>query len=592
MHVAYGTSAVVSNSPARIAAVSLAVVFAALSCRSDESTSPTKVTTVPSDSQPSLKVSFPGGPTMTMGAPSPVLLAAVNLRKSSCVVSGPLGMSLNASLNADSAWTATPIATGTAVLVTVCKDLGNNNVTSTDTVTVYTMPTVTPDMAGMVPVGLGDSVDVTYDSTDTRTIDVTCQNCGIVGAITRAGPNTVRFFARTVATDQLHRAICFTVHGMDGHFAQQQCVGVQVMGAQVTLYSVPQAVRMAEVVALHNMPVATYDYSGKSTHPDFMRVNAPWSGGACWLVYTPYPGSNGNLENPSLAKSGDCEHWMPAPGVRAPLFDKPVGGYNSDPELMYDSTAGCLGVVFRQVINENDIVMSKSCDGTTWPAPRPLFSAPDHRAISPTVAAGPDGVNRVWYVDAGPNGCTSDSNVVRMRMANPTHSTSLDSVSFGSEVTTDLVQAGYVIWHIKVRYIPERSMYLAMYAAFPMTGAAGNCATNDLFVATSADGLHWQSFPVPIINKLDRRFNFVTLYRSSFTYNATTDRLRTIASGLEADWGQYGVTYNFTALMSALHASTTVAASQLVPSKRLVRAPDARPRVVKIEDQPVKHPRR
>jgi hypothetical protein len=459
-------------------------------------------------------------------------------------------------------------------------------------VQAFAMPTVTPDMAGTVPVGVGDSVDVTYDSTDTHQIDVLCMNCGTVGTIARVGPNTIRFHAQSIATDALHRGICFTVHGLDGHFEQQQCVGVHVMGAQVALYSVPQAVRDAELVALHTIPVPTYDNTGKSTHPDFMRIAASWSNGACWLVYTPYAGSDGNVENPSLARSADCEHWTPAPGVRAPLFDKPDIGYNSDPELVYDATSGCLGVVFRQVTDENHIVLSKSCDGTTWPAPRPLFSAPDHRAVSPTVAAGPDGLSRVWYVDAGPNGCSSQTNVVRMRTAVATPSASLDSLRFGAEVATDLAQPGYVIWHMKVRYIAAKQMYLAMYAAFPVTAGSGNCATNDLFIATSVDGLHWQAFPVPIINKLDRRFNFVSLYRASFNYYPATDRLRTITSALEDDWGQYGVVYNFTALMAALNSSTTASAAQLVPSHKLVRKPDAHPRVVKIEDEPVRRPHR
>lgn len=530
---------------------------------------------------------------MTVGVPVRITLAAANVLPQSCVVSGPWWMSLRASQNADSAWNAAPTQTGTAPLVITCKDNNHRFLTVFDTVQVFAMPTVTPDMAGSVPVGLGDSVDVTYDSTDTHTIDVACVNCTGVGALARVGPNTIRFYAQGIATDQLRRSICFTVHGLDGHYTQQQCVGVVVMGGQVALFSVPEAVRRAEVVALHTVPVATYDNTGQSTHPDFMRVGAGWSGGACWLVYTPYAGSNGNVENPSLATSRDCEHWTPAPGVRAPLFDKPSDGYNSDPEFMYDSLSGCLGVVFRQVTSGNNIVMSTSCDGITWPTPRPLFSAPSHRAVSPTIAAGPDGRARVWYVDAGSNGCSSVNNVVRMRTANYNRSTSLDSVQFGSEVATNLVQPGYVIWHIKIRYIAEKNLYLAMYAAFPAPASGpGNCATNDLFVATSADGLHWTSFPVPIINKLDRRFNFTTLYRASFAYYPKTDHLRTITSALEDTWGQYGVTYDFTALMTALQTSTTVAASQLVPSRRLVRKPDAHPRVVKIEDEPVRRPPR
>ena len=522
---------------------------------------------------------------MTAGAPSQISLAVVNVRPRGCVVSGPGWVNLSPAANPDSAWTANPSTTGTAALATTCTDFQNHVLTSFDTVQVFVMPTVTPDMAGYVPVGIGDSVDVTYDSTDTQQIDVSCLNCALSGSIARVGPNTIRFHAQQVAMDGLRRAVCFTVHGLDGHFTQQQCVNVLVIGAQGTLYSVPQAIHAAEVIPLHTMPVATYDNTGASTHPDFMRIGASWSGGACWLVYTPYSGSNGNLENPSLAKSSDCEHWKPAPGVRAPLFDKPATGYNSDPELLYDAAGGCLGVVFRQVTDVNNIVLSKSCDGLTWPAPRSLFSAPNHSAVSPTISAGPDGRNRVWYVDAGPAGCSSISNVVKMRLAQATGSSSLDSVRFGPEVATDLAQPGYAVWHIKIRYIAEKNMYLAMYAAFPVTSSIGNCATNDLFVATSTDGLHWQTYPVPLLNKLDRRFSFATLYRASFTYNATTDNLRTIVSGLEMDWGQYGVTHNFTAVMAALNSASTVAASQLLPSFNLVRKAD-HGRVVKIEDRP------
>ena len=532
---------------------------------------------------------LPAGQTMTAGTTAAISLVALNVLPNSCQIFGPGWVLLVPGANANSKWTASPSSTGSAPLRAICKDLNSQTITAFDTVQVFAMPTVTPDISGTVPVGVGDSVDVTYDSTDTHTIDVACQNCTPNAALARVGPNTIRFYAQSVPTDTLHRGVCFTVHGLDGHFTQQECVRVNDDGAQAVLYSVPEAIRQAEVVALHTMPVATYDNTGQSTHPDFMRVAAPWSGGACagWRT-RPHAGSNGAVENPSLATSPDCEHWTPAAGVRAPLVDKPTNGYNSDPELIYDATGGCLGVVFRQVFNTNDILMSKSCDGTTFSAPRLLFSAADHSAVSPTIAAGPDGVSRAWVVDAGPSGCSSQTNVVRMRLATPALSASLDSLQFGQPVLTDLAQPGYVIWHIKIRYIAEKSMYLAMYAAFPMTTGVGNCANDDLFVATSADGLHWNTFPVPMLDQMDRRFNFTTLYRASFSYNATTDNLRTIVSGLEMNWGQYGVVHNFTALMAALNSANTVAAAQLVPSLRLVHQHDPGRKRVVIEDEP--HP--
>ena len=350
-------------------------------------------------------------------------------------------------------------------------------------------------------------------------------------------------------------------------------------------YSVPSAIRASEIVPLHTIPVATYDHTGQSNHPDFMRVHTPWAGGACYMVFTPYFASNGSVENPSLATSPDCEHWSPAAGVKAPLIDKPADGYNSDPELMYDAPRGCLGVVFRQVISTNSVNVTSTCDGTTWSTPRMLFTAPGHGAVSPTVTQGPDGVSRMWYVDAGAAGCMSQSNVVRMRVAT-SDTAGPGTIEFGAEAPTDLAQRGFVIWHMKVRYVAALKRYVAMYAAFPATTGISNCMNDDLFMATSADGVHWQSFLAPVIDHLDNRFRFTSMYRASFQYDADRDELRTIVSALAAgDWGEYGVVYGYTALVRALNSSRTVAASQLVPSSKLVRKPDTGMALAVMADQ-------
>jgi hypothetical protein len=166
-------------------------------------------------------------------------------------------------------------------------------------------------------------------------------------------------------------------------------------------------------------------------------------------------------------------------------------------------------------------------------------------------------------------------------------SVGLDKVAFGGEVVTDLAQPGYVVWHIKVRYVAALKQYIAMYAAFPMTTGIGDCTNDDLFMAMSDDGLHWHSFQVPVLNHLDRRFDFTTLYRASFQYDAATDRLRTIVSALEKNgWGQFGVVYGYTSLVTALGSSYTVAASQLVPSPLLVRKPAVGVKKVIMEDKP------
>ena len=560
--------------------------LAVLSCRSGESTGPSKIAALPADSQPRLTINLPLGEAMTSGTTENITIAAVNLEPQSCRITAPPWLGLKAGADSNSAWTVAPTSSGAAELVTRCTDYRNSVVSASDTLRVYRKPSVTPDISGTVPVDVGDSIDVSYDSTDTPKIDVACNHCDSFASLTRVAANTLRLVARDVPGDTTHRGICFTVHGLDGRFTDQQCVRVAIEPAQVALYSVPSAIRASEIVPLHTIPVATYDLTGQSTHPDFMRVNAPWAGGACWMVFTPYFGSNGMVENPSLATSPDCEHWSPAAGVKAPLIDKPVNGYNSDPELMYDTPRGCLGVVFRQVIAKNIVNISSTCDGKAWSAPRQLFTAPNHSAVSPTVTQGPDGFNRIWYVDAGTVGCTNQSNVVKMRTATA-DTAGLADIQFGAEAATDLAQPGYVIWHMKVRYIPALKLYVAMYAAFPMTTGIGNCMDDDLFMATSADGVHWQSFQAPVINHLDKRFKFTSMYRASFQYDAGTDQLRTIVSGLEAsNWGEYGVVHGYKALISALKSTFTVAASQLIPSSQLVRKPDVGVIQVIMEDRP------
>src|SRR5471030_861547 len=487
--------------------------FAVLSCTSGESTAPpSKITPAfPADSQPHLAMILPPSQTMTAGTTEKITISAVMVRPQSCTIAAEAWLGLKAGADSNSVWTVSPTTSGTAILYTACADFRSGSATRTDTITVYKKPQVIPDISGIVPVDVGDSIDVSYDSTDAPRIEVACNNCATYAKLTRVSENTMRFFAQAVPPDTTHRGICFTAHGLDGRYEQHLCVIVSIGPAQVALYSVPTAIRASELVPLHTIPVATYDSTGQSTHPDFMRVNASWAGGACYLVYTPYFGSNGLVENPSLATSADCEHFTPVAGVKAPLVDKPDNGYNSDPELMYDAKAGCLGVIFRQVIAKNIVNITSTCDGTTFSAARALFSAPNHSAVSPTIALGPDGVNRILYVDAGKVGCTNQTNIVKLRAAT-TDTAGLGTIKFGDEVATDLVQPGYAIWHMKVRYVDALKQYIALYAAFPQTTGIGDCTNDDLFMATSADAIHWTTYATPVLNHLDKRFKFTSLY--------------------------------------------------------------------------------
>ena len=78
---------------------------------------------------------------------------------------------------------------------------------------------------------------------------------------------------------------------------------------------------------------------------------------------------------------------------------------------------------------------------------------------------------------------------------------------------------------------------------------------------------------MPILDHLDNRFQFKSLYRASFVYESSTDRLRTIVSAKDTAWGMLSVVHDYAALRRALDASRTAAAASLVASRDLVRGP-------------------
>jgi hypothetical protein len=437
--------------------------------------------------------------------------------------------------------------------------------------------------AGAIAIPVGDSAEFRYDSSSTSALDVECVNCAPGASTLRLASNEIRVYANKASSDAVNRDVCFTVRDANDQ-RSRTCIPLEITPAPPPVYSVPQAIRESEFVALHLIPLETYDKTGQSSHPDFLRISVPWSTHTCWLVFTPYAGEQIERENPSLVSGTDCEHFVPARGVKAPLVDKPADGYNSDPELLYDAARGCLGVMFRTVTTANNVLITKSCDGAAWSEPRVLFSVPNHGAISPTITAGPDGAMRVWYVAAGAQGCGAVDNVVKLRVGSSA-STPLERLSFGDEIPTDLAQPDWVIWHIKVRYIPEKKEYWAMYAAFPKA-QVGGCLNNDLFFAISSDGVHWRTFPVPMLDHLDSRFRFVSLYRASFDYDGAADRIRTIVSAKDTVWGEYGVSHDYTALKHALDTARTLPGASLVAGANVVRVVPRQVHRIRLNSRP------
>ena len=210
-------------------------------------------------------------------------------------------------------------------------------------------------------------------------------------------------------------------------------------------------------------------------------------------------------------------------------------------------------MTYRLVTDGFNIIRVKtSSDGSNWSFGHEAFREPDHSAVSPTVEPAHNGHPAMtWYVAAGPQGCTTTSSRVMVRQALGTD-TSLDATTWGPSQPTDLVQPGYVIWHMKVRYIPSRAEYVALYVAFPADG--GTCSNDDMFIARSADGVHWQSYSRPVLRHERRVWTAGALYRGSFIYDAATDYLHVwfSAADVSSNWRIGYARFNFSTLLKQL----------------------------------------
>lgn len=274
--------------------------------------------------------------------------------------------------------------------------------------------------------------------------------------------------------------------------------------------------------------VVTYDGSGQAVHPDFVRLPATWSGDPFRLVATPYPGGNAAYENPSLFSGSTGTSWLVPPGIRNPL-EKPSGSsYLSDPDMVYDPDLAELRIYYRRVTNENEIWMIRSTDGVTWGAPVLTVHAANHMIVSPTIVRRAAGDWLMWSVNAGTIGCGASSTAVQLRRSS-------DGVAWSDPATTTLADPDGSPWHIDVEWIPSRNEFWAVYPV----KQSGSCTTDRLRFATSADGVHWSSYPSPLLMRGASDGLRDVVYRSTIDFDATTGVVSVWYSGAKYENGGY-----------------------------------------------------
>jgi hypothetical protein len=266
------------------------------------------------------------------------------------------------------------------------------------------------------------------------------------------------------------------------------------------------------------LDLKTYDGSGQTVHPDFVATGAAWPGSSQYLFVTPYPNGNANFENPSIFEHAQPAQWTVPTGVSNPIFT-PHEGYYSDPDGVYVAERNEVWLYFRQVTSENIIRLTRSGDGIHWSTPVTVTHAPNHQVISPSVARRATNDWLMWAVN-GNVGCTGASTTVELRR-------SVDGIVWSNPQTVELSQPGFAPWHIDVEWIASRGEFWALYNV----KTAGSCTTSAVYLATSRDGVHWTTFPSPVLARGAIAEMRDVVYRSTFTYDESSDAITFWYSG-------------------------------------------------------------
>jgi Bacterial Ig-like domain (group 1) len=284
--------------------------------------------------------------------------------------------------------------------------------------------------------------------------------------------------------------------------------------------------------ALQALHLVTYDGSGQVVHPDIAHVPEAWGEGPMRLAVTPYPEGNANFENPSLFAGADGVAWTVPSGVVNPLVRPDVGSYLSDPDIVFDPDAGAgageLRLYYREVTTHNRIWLTRSGDGRVWSAPVLVVEALNHEIVSPTVVRRAAGDWLMWSVNAGAVGCSASSTTVELRH-------SADGVQWSAPQTVSLAQSGGSPWHLDVEWIPSRAEFWALY---PLK-VPGGCTTSAVYLATSADGVHWTTHPAPVLSRGALPELQDVVYRSTLDYDARSDVVTLWYSGARYEAGVY-----------------------------------------------------
>ena len=275
------------------------------------------------------------------------------------------------------------------------------------------------------------------------------------------------------------------------------------------------------------LALETFDGSGQAVHPDAALTPAGWGETTNQLFVTPYPYGDASKENPSLYSGKTFLNWTVPAGVTNPVV-RPVSGYLSDPDHVFNPETNELWLYYRSVTSDNEIFLVRGRGPSTWSAPALVARGENHTIVSPTVVRRATGDWMMWAVNSGPVGCGSASTTVDVR-------TSSDGMTWSAPIATDLAEQDSYPWHIDVEWIPSRQEFWATYNV----KIAGSCTTAALHLARSPDGIHWTPALGPVlVREAIPEFRDI-VYRASLIYDPRADAVTLWYSGARYEGGRY-----------------------------------------------------
>lgn len=279
------------------------------------------------------------------------------------------------------------------------------------------------------------------------------------------------------------------------------------------------------VNAANPLTTPTYDGSGQGTHCDVVEFASAWNGYKYWMAFTPFAGSDDDLENPSVIASNDGITWAVPTGLTNPIEPVPTntGDYNSDTDMIYNPKDGKLYLFwrFRKQVDEGSgrydrIYYKSSSDGVTWSAKQEWMTFTTEWCLSPAFVYDED-LDKffMWYVSSDPipattidpytDGVTTIT-ALGVKMMSSSSLTSGWSAAQLTNLTGNFLYGNTHVWHLDAIYAGGHYHLLL------------NSKNKDLYVAVSKDGLEWDYPSSPSLEKSTGSVWDNGIYRSSMTF--------------------------------------------------------------------------